>query len=100
MPTGAVIDPDMLCPGDIISFQCRIFSSLDLYLEWRVTVPGLMPENVTYDNSTSIGTMTDWDMNITSELTSFEPGDHVESVIVLTLSEEALRRNTTTTLEC
>ena len=40
------------CPGDMISYNCSIYSnSKAVHLTWRVTLPGLMPISITYDNS-------------------------------------------------
>ena len=51
---------------------------------WRVTLPGYVPLNITYDNSSNQSSLNYLGMNISSTLREIRYG-YIESVIVLTV---------------
>ena len=49
--------PEIDCPGDTISYNCFVQSNSEtVHLTWRATLPGVMPANITYDNSSEPNT--------------------------------------------
>ena len=87
---------DIECPRDTVTYNCLINSKVvdPLYLRWTVSVPGLNPMIVTYDN-TSDNSSNLLVMNIYSRLVRYESGE-IESTIVFSL----LQTINGTTLEC
>ena len=76
------------CPGDTISYRCTIMSDNDtIELTWRVTLPGMMPINIAYDNILDIPDATDTDLvtGITATLTNSTDEGYIESVIMFTV---------------
>ena len=95
-----VVRNDTDCPGDTIHYQCSVMSNSEtVQLTWRVTLPGMMPVNITYDSTSLPNTVdTDFGYNITTILTDFIPDMYIESTIVFTvLSDVDLNQ---TLLEC
>ena len=77
---------DIECPGDSISYKCIIQSNSEtIHLIWRVTVPGQMPINITYDSSFNT-TNRENVLNhfVLSSLTLFD-AENVESTIEFTV---------------
>ena len=77
----------VICPGHSTSYICIIRSnSQNRYissLKWSVTLPGSMPIEITFDSTSSVNTNINLGRNITTILTKFNSGQHVESLIVL-----------------
>ena len=95
-----VVRNDTDCPGDTIHYQCSVMSNSEtVQLTWRVTLPGMMPVNITYDSTSLPNTVdTDFGYNITTILTDYIPDVYIESTIVFTvLSDVDLNQ---TLLEC
>ena len=78
---------DINCPGDTISYKCSVLSnSKTIELTWRVTLPGMMPIDITYDSMSILNTVdTDLGYNITTTLTDFTVDEYIESTIVFTV---------------
>ena len=55
-----------------------------LNLMWRVTFPGMLPINFTYDSTSKLESVDYLSMNISAILTHFS-NESIESVIVLTV---------------
>ena len=89
---------DIDCPGDTISYNCTILTNSETpHLTWRVTLPGNVPLNITYDNSSNQGNLNYLGMNISSTLREIRYG-YIESVIVLTVVNDVNLNGTE--LEC
>ena len=54
-------------------------------LTWRVTLPGGITTNITYDNTSIINTVNDIGTNIITTLTSYTSDEYIESTIVFTV---------------
>ena len=67
------------------------------HLTWHVTLPGHMPLNITYDNTSNSNIFNYLGMNITVVLGEFRY-DYIESVIVLTVVDDVVLNGTK--LEC
>ena len=86
------------CPGDMFYHNCTILSNSEtIHLTWRITLPGQLPFNLTYDMSSSVGdTLTSG--NIRTLLTTFVDEQSVASILELTLS--STENFNLTQLEC
>ena len=75
------------CPGDTISYSCSILSNSEtLNLTWRVTFPGFMPINMTYDSSSNVSSLDYLEMNVSTTLTAYNRSSgYIESTITLTV---------------
>ena len=95
--SSAIID----CPGDTISFNCSIQSNSEaVHLSWRVTLPGLMPTNITYDNSSELNhehVLHPFQF-ITTVLTEYGSDEYVKSTLTLEVRSTFLAN--LTSLEC
>ena len=81
---------EMNCPGDIISYQCSIFTNSEFpSLTWTVTLPGKMPLMITYNkNHTLHNVNVNSLMNfITSTLVAFTNDTFINSVLEVKLQE-------------
>ena len=78
---------DIECPGDTISYICSVMSNSEMVqLTWRVTLPGGMTANVTYDNTSILNTVDDIGIHyIVTILTGYTSGEYIESTIVFTV---------------
>ena len=55
-------------------------------LTWRVTLPGGMTANITYDNTSILNTVDDIRFNnIITTLTNYTRDEYIESIIVFTI---------------
>ena len=80
---------DIECPGDVIPFHCIVQSNSEtVHLKWRVTLPGQMPVNVTYDATSSMSA-DHLNKYITTELTAFESDVYAGSLLLLTLQADS-----------
>ena len=87
------------CPGDTISYNCSVQSnSENLQLTWRVTLPGMMPVNRTYDGTSSRNTADNLGVNIITTLITYYSEEYIESTITLTLLMDFVTNGTI--LEC
>ena len=93
--------PGIDCPGDVISYNCNIHSNSETsHLIWRVTLPGLMSTNITYDSSSepnSEHTLHPFDF-ITTVLTEYMNDKYILST--LTLEVQPTYPANLTSLEC
>ena len=77
---------DIECPGDTISYNCSIWSNSEtVQLTWRVTLPGEAPMVMTYDGSSSLNTVDNLGMDISTILTSYMSDQYIASSITLTI---------------
>ena len=77
---------DIDCPMDTISYNCSILSNSEtVHLIWRVTLPGGMLINITYDNTSIPNNIDNLAMGIDSTLTTYRIDEYIESIIVLTV---------------
>ena len=73
------------CPGDTIPYNCSVQSnSENVQLTWRVTLPGMMFINITYDDTSNRNAMDSFGMNIITALNIYE-NERIESSITFTL---------------
>ena len=73
---------DINCQGDTISYKCSIMSNSEtVQLTWHVTLPGMMPVNITYDSTSILNTVDTLGYNITTILTNFTENEYIESTI-------------------
>ena len=91
---------DINCPGDTIFYRCFIASNSEtVQLTWRVTLPGMMPVNITYDNTSIPNTVnTVLGNNITTTLTNFTVDLYIESTIMFTVLRDVTMNGAV--LEC
>lgn len=90
---------DIDCPGDVISYNCSIVSnSENVHLTWRVTLPGDMPFNVTYDRFSTINSIGSIDNVLQTTLTRFISDTYIESMLEFVLSSNIALNQTK--LEC
>ena len=74
-------------------------NSETVQLTWHVTLPGMMPVNITYDNTSISNTVdTVFGNNITTTLTNFTVDTYIESRIVFTVLRDVILNGTM--LEC
>ena len=68
-------------------YQCSIMSNSEtIQLTWHVTLPGMMPVNITYDNTSVLNTAdTDLGYNITTTLMNITVDMFIQSSIVFTV---------------
>ena len=78
---------DIDCPGDTISYNCSVLlSNNSAELTWTITLPGKIPLNITYDDSSLIDNGTDiLGMGVSTLLVDYRRNEYIESVVVLTL---------------
>ena len=87
------------CPGENIMYKCSIQSTYDnLHLTWKVIFPGITSFNFVYNQTSIPDIMNNLTMNIITTLTKFIPGEHIESIMVLTVLRNTTLNNTI--LEC
>ena len=91
---------DINCPGDTILYLCSVMSNSEsVQLTWRVTLPGMMPIDITYDNTSVLNTVdTNFGNNITTSLIDFVMDMSVQSTIVFTVLRDVDLNQTM--LEC
>ena len=91
---------DINCPGDTTSYRCSVMSNSEtVQLTWRVTLPGMMPVNITYDSTSLPNTQdTSFGYSITTMLTNFTMDTYIESTIVFTVLSDLAMNGTM--LEC
>ena len=91
---------DINCPGDTILYRCSIASNSEtVQLTWLVTLPGMVPVNITYDNTSIPNTVdTTFGNNITTTLTNFTVDLYTESTIMFTVLRDVVMNGTM--LEC
>ena len=87
---------DIDCPGDTLSYRCSVVSNSEtVQLTWRVTLPGMMPVNITYDNTSIPNTVdTAFGNNITTTLTNFTADLYIESTNVFTVLRDVTMNGT------
>ena len=87
---------DINCPGDKISYRCSVMSNSEtVQLTWLVTLPGMMPANITYDNTSIPNTVnSDLGYNITTTLTNFTVDMYISSTIVFTMLRDVVLNGT------
>ena len=86
---------DIDCPGDTISYNCSIQSNSEtVQLTWRVTLPGQMPVDLTYDNTSNVNTVDNLGFNIITTLTNFTRDEFIESIIVFTVLRDLAMNGT------
>ena len=74
-------------------------NSESVQLTWRVTLPGMMPIDITYDNTSVLNTVdTNFGNNITTSLINFVMDMSVQSTIVFTVLRDVDLNQTM--LEC
>lgn len=79
---------DIDCPGDFISYNCSIQSNSEtLHLTWRVTVPGFMPVNITYDEFSNELEEENLNGFITTALLEYISDEYIESTLSLTIND-------------
>ncbi len=78
---------DIDCPGDTISYNCSVLlSNNSAELTWTIALPGKIPLNITYDDSSLIDNGTDiLGMGVSTLLVDYRRNEYIESVVVLTL---------------
>lgn len=69
-----------------------------MHLVWRVTLPGAMPMNVTYNSTSSTSELYTWNDFISTTLREFVDNEYVESILHLTIVADVLLNQTK--LEC
>lgn len=75
---------DILCPLDIISFNCSIQSNSEaIHLMWRVFIPGEFQINITYSNVTDEST--NLSSYITTALSDFRNDEYINSTLEITV---------------
>lgn len=97
-PLRTVSRGDIDCPGDTISYNCSIQSNGNVHLTWHVTLPGLMPANITYDNSSepNIEEILHPFPFITTVLREYRSGEHILlSTLTLTVQNDVPTDGTT-----
>ena len=75
---------DIQCPGDIIPYNCSILSNSEtIHLIWLITIPGMMPVNITYSNMTSgSNNLTPF---ISTSVTDFQNDEFIQSTLKFTV---------------
>ena len=67
-------------------YQCSIMSNSEtVQLTWHVTLPGMTPVNITYDNTSVLTVDTNHGNNITTTLMEFVMDTFIQSSIVFTV---------------
>ena len=90
---------DIDCPMDTISYNCSIFSNSEtVHLEWRVTLPGVMPIDITYDNTSILNNIDNLAMGVNTILSMYRSDEYIESIIVFTIIRNIILNETM--LEC
>ncbi len=74
---------DIVCPGDIIPFNCSI-QSKTVHLIWRVTLPGQMAIDILYNDTSNIN-VTRLNGYVTTSLTRYIGEEYIESVLTITV---------------
>ncbi len=73
---------DIECPGDIISYNCSIQSNSEtVHLIWRVTLPGRIPINITYDSTSTLNDVDNLKSFISTSLDSLISDEYIESTL-------------------
>lgn len=81
-------DIDIDCPGDFISYNCSIQSNSEyLHLTWRVTVPGFVPINITYDEFSDVYEEENLNGFISTTLLEYMSDEYVESSLLLSIDD-------------
>ena len=75
---------DILCPLDIIPFNCSIDSNSEvIHLMWRVLIPGEFQINITYSDVTD--ELTNLSSYITTVLTDFKSDEYIFSTLEISV---------------
>ena len=76
---------NILCPGDIIPYNCSIQSNSEtVHLTWSVTIPGEIPVNITYFNiSDDIANLNSF---ITTIVTAFRRDELIHSTLAVSVT--------------
>lgn len=89
---------DIECPGVTIPFNCSVQSNTEtIHLIWRVTIPGQLPLNITYDGSSAVNMDTELHDFIVSSLDTVRV-DYIEAFLEFTVNTNIDFNSTT--LEC
>ncbi len=84
---------------DTISYNCSISANSEtVYLTWSVTPPGVMPTNITYDDTSVINLMDNLAMGVNTMLTTYRNDEYIESILVFTVIRNIVLNETM--LEC
>lgn len=79
---------DINCPGDTILYNCSVLTNAEtVELIWQVTLPNMMPINITFDESSNLFTTYNLDMNISAMVIDYVPDQYIESIITITVLE-------------
>ena len=75
--------------------HCSIQSNSEtVQLTWRVTLPGQMPLDVTYDNTSNLNTVDNLGFNITTILTNYTRDEYIKSTIVFVVLRDVVMNQT------
>ncbi len=94
--------PDMNCPGDTLFYNCSIESNTEyLHLIWNVSFPDydVLPEVITYNDTSTLLSRDDQGYNISTTLTRYGEG-HIEATIEITLTDNFTMNGTLILVEC
>lgn len=80
-------DTNKICLGNIVSFNCSVYSLFATTLTWALYLPATVPLIITYNDTSSL---TRHIRNVTSTLTAYEAGNFIQSVISWRVIEGAL----------
>ncbi len=80
---------DIDCPMDTLTYNCSILSNSETaHLTWNVTLPGLMPRSITYDNTSMLNQVDNLSVSVSTVLTRYITDEYIESTLVLTLMRD------------
>lgn len=87
---GRSSDADLLCQGDILTYNCTTAFSSDATrsLLWEVSIPGQFNVTIHYTSDESLNRWTVYDNNITVILNQFTLGRYIESVLTITAASD------------
>ena len=86
---------DIDCPGDIIPYECSIFSNSEtLHLIWRVTIPGQEPRSIKYNNTLLDHSTIDLNNFVNAQLRNYESDAYITATLKIILQAGILINQT------
>ena len=86
---------DIDCPGDIIPYECSIFSNSEtLHLIWRVTIPGQEPRSIKYNNTLLDHSTIDLNNFVNAQLRNYEIDAYITATLKIILQAGILINQT------
>ena len=68
-------------------------NSETVHLEWNVTLPGIMPVTIRYDNTSNLNNINFFSIGVDTILTLYKSDEYIESIIIFTVVKNVSLNN-------